>query len=64
MQFQAKVWKDMSAEQKQLVLKQKVIEGRNIVVNNQWKAMFMDDKQMFLQYAKVCHMFDGVLASS
>ncbi|MED2763457.1 hypothetical protein P4283_15520 [Bacillus thuringiensis] len=64
MQFQAKVWKDMSAEQKQLVLKQKVIEGRNIVVNNQWKAMLMDDKQMFQQWAKACRLFDGVLAKS
>ncbi|MED2765489.1 hypothetical protein P4283_26240 [Bacillus thuringiensis] len=62
MQFQAQAWQAMTVEQKQRVLKQKVIESRNIVVNNQWKAMLMDDKQMFQQCAKACWLFDGVLA--
>ncbi|MED2983197.1 hypothetical protein P4311_17510 [Bacillus thuringiensis] len=64
MKIQRQEWIDMSDEQKQFLLKQRIIESRNKVVNNQWTAMLMDDKQMFQQYAKVCRLFEGVLATS
>ncbi|PGS84595.1 hypothetical protein COC69_00010 [Bacillus cereus] len=64
MQFQAQVWKYMPIEQKQQILKQQVIEKRNYVVNEQWKALRRRDQRTFQQCAKICRVLDDVLARS
>ncbi|PGS69049.1 hypothetical protein COC69_26140 [Bacillus cereus] len=64
MQFQVQAWKDMLTGQKQQVLKQRVIETRNYVVNEQWKALRRRDQRTFQQCAKICRVLDDVLARS
>ncbi|PGS68281.1 hypothetical protein COC69_26880 [Bacillus cereus] len=64
MQFQVQAWKDMLTEQKQQILKRRIIENRNYVVNEKWKALCRRDQRTFQQCAKVCRVLDSVLARS
>ncbi|BAR82257.1 hypothetical protein P4278_31190 [Bacillus thuringiensis] len=57
-------WRDMKPEQKRKLIRQKVVDNRDMVVEVQWKAMLKENKPMFRLCAEAHRLSSRVLVKS